>query len=267
LTTHLTEAEILQACQTLFGSEVNICRNFLFYLQPEGVKSAYRKKAKQTHPDFFAQDAPHVQKTQSSLFRDVVEAYEMVTLFCKQREQGVWRLQPHVQAAPRKQPENRPPGRANHPANGNEHAETVYHKPLPLQPLPIGRYLYYRGFITYRTLIDAVVWQRKQRPVIGEIALRWGWLNAGAIERVLRAGRGLGRFGENAVGLDLLSSFQVKVLLFFQNSQQERFGAYFVQKNILTPEEIECLVEELGRHNANVQHVMARNAQRRNAYV
>jgi hypothetical protein len=116
-------------------------------------------------------------------------------------------------------------------------------------------------------LIDAVVWQRKQRPVIGDIALRWGWLNNGAIEQIIRSGGVRGRFGEKAVDLDLLTSFQVKALLFFQSSQQERLGGYFVQRNILTPEELEGLLRELREHNARVQLELIRAGQRRYAYA
>lgn len=266
MTKSLTESAVLQACQTLFGPEVNVCRGFLFYLQPEGAKAAYRKRAKETHPDFFSCDAPHVQKTQASLFRDVVEAYEVVNLFFQQREDGLWRP-PSRAHVTRQSPENRPAGKTVKQAYENKHAEAVRQKPLPSRLLQIGRYLYYRGFITYRTLIEAVAWQQKQRPIIGDIALRWGLLNTGAIEQITRARGVQGRFGEKAVDLGLLTSFQVRLILFYQHSQQERLGDYFVQKNILARKELEDLVRELREHNARVLNCASRSGQERGAYA
>jgi len=267
LTTPLTESQVIQACQTLFGSEIHISKGFLFYLQPEGLKSAYRKKAKETHPDFFAREAPRVLKEQTSLFRNVVEAYDVVSLFFKQREEGLWTPPPYAHAARDRRHGGKQTRKPDSRAHENTRTGPVAQKPPPFRPLRIGRYLYCRGFITYRMLINAVVWQRKQRPIIGDLALRWGWLNAAAIKRIIGAGDARGRFGEKAVDLRLLSSFQVKVLLYFQRSQQERLGAYFVWHNILKPEELERLARELREHNARVQNELLRAGQAQHAYA
>jgi hypothetical protein len=51
LTNSFTEAEVLRACQILFGTEIHVtgasCSTF-------SLKAAYRKKAKEPHPDLFA---------------------------------------------------------------------------------------------------------------------------------------------------------------------------------------------------------------------
>lgn len=262
MATPLAESEVLQACRTLFGSDVTICSGFLFYLQPEGLKSAYRKKAKETHPDLFSNHAPHVQKTQASRFREVVRAYEIVSRFFQQREGGVWRAARRMHAT-RRSSEKRQTGRAKPHTRTHTSTSTFSQRTVPFRPLRIGHYLYYKELITYRALIDALVWQRKQRPVIGDIAIRWGWLDTAAIERVIRTKNGLGLFGERAMDLGLLSAFQVRVLLNFQHSQQERLGAYFVKKNILSEETVDALVRELREHNAQVMHFAVRT----NAYA
>jgi curved DNA-binding protein CbpA len=256
LATPLAETEVLQACRTLFGSEVTICSGFLLYLQPEGLKSAYRKKAKETHPDLFSHHEPHVQRTQASRFRDVVRAYDIVRQFVKLREDGLWRAPRRMRA--RRSSERRQHGRSNTHAYEHARGRTAPQRTIPLRPLQIGHYLYYRGLIPYRALIDAVVWQRKQRPVIGDLAVRWGWLDASGIERIIRATNGMDRFGERAVGLGLLTAFQVKTLLFFQHSQQERLGRYFVKKRLLTEKMVEDLVRDLREHNAEVRRVAVR---------
>ncbi len=253
----LTESEVLKACQTLFGSKTNVCRDFLYYLQPDGARSAFRKIAKETHPDLFACEASHVQKRQTSLFREICRAYEIINLFFKQRDEGSWSPHPPVDVldVPRREyRRTRADGRSKEPFDSSYFTR----KPLPFRCLELGRFLYYQGMISYEELISALVWQRRQRPAVGDIALRWGWLNASAIERILGTTMPAGRFGEKAVGLGLLSLFQVNTLLYYQRSQQEKLGRYFVQKNILTPERVEVVVRELNEHNAAVRYEMMR---------
>ena len=47
---YVTDAEVFRACRTLFGPELCLSHDFLNYLQPDGVRSAYRKRAKSVHP-------------------------------------------------------------------------------------------------------------------------------------------------------------------------------------------------------------------------
>jgi hypothetical protein len=264
LTTPLSETEVLRACQTLFGSEINVCRGFLSYLQPGGAKSAFRKIAKETHPDLFAREASYVQKHQTALFQEIRSAYEIINLFFKQRDEGSWspRSRADVSDVPRREYRHtRTDSRSKEPL----HAGSFARRPLPFHCLELGRFLYYQGMISYEELISALVWQRRQRPIIGDIALRWGWLNTSTIERILSAMTPTGRFGEKAVNLGLLSLFQVNTLLYYQRSQQERLGRYFVQKNILTPDRLQRMVRELNEHNAAVRCEAARTGRMRSA--
>ncbi len=248
MTTSLTESQVLQACQILFGTEIRISRGFLSYLQPEGLKAAYRRKAKETHPDLFACEHPDVQREHAAHFRDVVDAYDIVSRYFKQWEkESSEASSSHVFSGARKRKKQ------HCGQNDRGYARDTASRQLPLRSLQVGQYLYFRGFITYRALIDALVWQRKQRPVIGEIALRWRWLDHAAIERIMRA-RGLrGRFGEKALHLDLLTPFQIKVLLYYQISRQERLGSYFVRHGIMTSDQLMRLVRQLNEHNAHFQ--------------
>lgn len=251
--TTITEADVVQACQTLFGKEINISRDFLFYVQPSGVKSAYRKKAKENHPDLFAADPLHVQRKQTDLFREILSAYDVLNLFFKQREEGAWSAVSARTAAPEKpRPERRNSARPE-PAARRTGDDTYYHGSVPFRRLQIGQYLYYRGKISFGILISALVWQRRQRPSIGDIAIRWGWLDAERIKRLFAtAGELPRRFGEKAVEMGLLTVFQVNTILMFQRMQQLRLGHYFVQNTILTEEQLDSLVHELNAHNAAV---------------
>jgi curved DNA-binding protein CbpA len=251
LTRALTESQVLQACHTLFGSEISPSRAFLFYIQPSGVKSAYRKKAKETHPDASAGQDLLLQKQQAAAFIEILKAYEVLNTFFKEREEGWWRERVGVRPART--------SRASHAASAPR-PEARYAGPIPQRPLEFGRYIYYRGHITYASLIRALGWQRTQRPVIGDIAVRWGWLSSTGIQQILASRQAEGRFGEKAMHLGLLSSFQVKTLLFYQRSRQKRLGRYFVEQDLLTQEELDRLLNDLHDHNNRMFARMAKNA-------
>ena len=253
MTTRLTEVQVAEACKTLFGSEITVRRSFLLYIQPSGAKSAYRRKAKETHPDLFAGADPHQQKQQAMLFIEILKAYDVLNSFFKQRDEGLWK-EVKKAAAPRTQraTPRRPEAARKEPPRPVEKDTQFWGGGIPFRPLEIGRYLYYSRRVSYQALIEALVWQRNQRPIIGDIALRWGWLNAGGIDQITQSSGLSGRFGEKAMGLGLLSPFQVKTLLFFQRSQQERLGQYFVMHKLLAKDDLERFVADLQEHNAQV---------------
>jgi hypothetical protein len=235
----VTETHVISACRLLFGAELNLSRDFLFYLQPSGAKTAYRRCAKETHPDLFSNADPSVYETQTARFQDVTGAYQLIRDFLNQRDRGLWK--PAPAAPPWRAPERRPPPTA--PA-GND---------LPWRTLEFGLFLHYRGIIPYRTLIAALVWQRSQRPVIGEIARRWGWLNEAGTRAILSHRGPYGRFGERAIRLGLLSPFQVQTLLRYQRNLQKRLGEYFIEQGLLSATDVNQLVQEMLAHNAQVQ--------------
>jgi len=237
MTMRLLESDVMKACRTLFGPEPDIGRGFLLYLQPCGVKSAYRKKAKETHPDFFYTEDHCVQQQKTELFRKIMEAYEIVNRFLKERQKGLW-----------------VPNKDTAPKSARKQNNDAYYcrGPVPFYNLEIGSYLFYSGQISYWELIEALTWQRMQRPIIGNVALRWGWLAKPSIVRITAAGNAPGRFGEKAVRLGLLSDFQVRTLLYYQRSQQERLGKYFITKKILTSDQLDHFVQKLQVHNARV---------------
>lgn len=254
----IKEAEVVRACQTLFGDHVDISRDFLFYIQPSGVKSAYRKMAKENHPDLFASDPLHVQQKQTARLREIIAAYDLLNTFFKQREEGAWKpgVKPfRVQAKKTEQPQPAPSQQP--PRKGDN---VYYTGTVPRRILQIGQYLYYRGKITFAALISALVWQRKQRPTIGDIAIQWGLLDQDGVNRIFGLCGKPRLFGEKAVELGLLSVFQVNTILLYQRSQQDRLGKYFIDNEILSSRQLDELVSELKEHNAGI---LASSASRR----
>ncbi|HAD04083.1 MAG: hypothetical protein A2091_08325 [Desulfuromonadales bacterium GWD2_61_12] len=244
----LPEMKVLRACQVLFGEGVRLDREFLHYLQPSGAKAAYRRRAKEVHPDLLERGSPEAKRRRSDLFRELVEAHDLVSEFFRQRDLGQWQ---------RSDARFRPPphrsSRPAPPAGKSEKGSRFYQGPIPGVVLSIGRYCYFCGIIPYATLIEALAWQRRQRPAIGEIATRWGWLNEEKARRISHSRDIVGRFGEKAVQLGFLGPEQVQALLFYQRSRQQRIGAYFIEQGFVSAEEMERLVRELHAHNVRAR--------------
>lgn len=231
------ESSLLSACRLLFGDDVDLCREFLFSLQPAGAKAAYRARAKEHHPDRFAAQPSEVRKRQKEHFQELTRAYQLLSTYFVQREAAVGNSMPRtcgflpVQEA------------------GAEGRGCYPHPRVPAVPLEFGRFLFHRGKITHRELIAALLWQRRQRPTIGSIARRWGWLDETKISRVLQEPGNHRRFGSRAVTLGYLNPVQLQVLVRYQRLLHRKLGEYFVEQGILEVEELERLARDHREHN------------------
>ncbi|MDT8441803.1 MAG: hypothetical protein RQ723_09095 [Desulfuromonadales bacterium] len=248
----MTETALFNACRTLFGPEVSLSRDFLCYLQPNGVKVAYRTQAKINHPDRFNNSPPHVRQQQTERFRQIDDAYRLIKSFLDQRSS---------RPLPTGRPTGWPTPAARH-AHSRPEAATRTGRPVPPIILEFGMYACYKGKVSYRDLIEALIWQRRQRPVLGEIASRWGWLNDEQIRQICQyRGRAL-RFGGKALEMGLLSGLQVDTLVHHQRNRQRRIGEYFIDKGLITAVEADRLARDLHAHN---RQVLARRHRPRHA--
>jgi len=235
------ESNLLSACRLLFGDEVDLCGEFLLYLQPDGARSAYRARAKEQHPDRFAGQPAAIRRRQTERFQELTRAYQLLRNYFLQRERS-GRGTTFTLGGSDRQPAPPNPGRSS----------CYPHPRVPDTHLEFGLFLFHRGKITYQELIAALLWQRRQRPDIGSIARRWGWLDGARIERVLEDRSPGRRFGNRAIQLGYLSATQVQVLLRYQQTLQQRLGQYFVEGGVLEAEEVERLAAELKEHNLRV---------------
>ena len=78
--TQTTSSELFEACETIFGPDVNLSIEFLEYLHPVGIKTAYRKRAFETHPDR-AKALGSLASDLNTEFIDVQQAYEKLLSF------------------------------------------------------------------------------------------------------------------------------------------------------------------------------------------
>lgn len=240
----IAQRALFDACRTLFGDEVNLGPEFLAYLQPSGAKVAFRTQAKQHHPDYFCAAPPEVRARQTARFREIHQAYNLLREFLENRRPRAFRSAPVPR--PARPAKSAPPARAKPKAA----ASSPGYPSMPPLQLEFGLFAFYCGKITYTQLIDALLWQRRQRPAIGAIAQKWGWLSTQAVDVILSHRGHSGRFGRKAVELGLLTPLQVDALLRHQRNSQQRLGQYFIDHCLMTAAEADRLARDLERHNA-----------------
>jgi curved DNA-binding protein CbpA len=242
-----SETSLFNACRTLFGHDVNLSRDFLNYLQPSGAKSAFRNQAKAHHPDGYARSSRLVRMQQTERFREIRQAYDLIIDFLEKRHKNYG-------AAPLRTPKQAATSHRGSRAVRQCQTQKYHALPasIPAIPLEFGMYSYYQGKITYQQLIEALIWQRRQRPTLGAIAQKWGWLSEAKVAQIL-GHRGLAvRFGKKAVELGYLRPHQVDALLKHQRSLQKRIGQYFVDKGLLTTTETDQISQDLEDHNSQI---------------
>ena len=162
--------ELAQACRVLFGERAPVCRAFIDYLQPAGLKAAYRSLALNTHPD----RAAVLEADRDILaeqFHSVHRAYRLLLPYVCGEEPV-----PPLEPTPM-HPRSRAGGSAAHgrrrTARTNRRRAFYYAGRVPAWELRFGQFLYYRRCIPWDALIQALVWQRRQRPLLGVQDLWW----------------------------------------------------------------------------------------------
>ncbi len=232
------DSNLIQACRILFSPDISPPR-FFRHLQLPEVRRAYRRRALLVHPDRVITANEEVKKRFTEAFIEANWAYHQITGFIEKRdchfppmgEKGAWN------------------GSATRPPRGNDQGVRFYRGSLPRRPLLFGEFLYFSGLVPWKTLIEAIVWQRKQRPRFGEMARRWFQLSSREIEWIMAERRPLERIGEAAVRQKVLTRFQANAILCHQRLRQRKIGGYFVEKGYLTEGRVKELLLFFERFN------------------
>ncbi len=239
-----SQAELLAACRLLFGRRLEPA--FLGHLQESGLRSAWRRTALLTHPDRVPDRA--VRRRQTDRFIQAREAYGLLREFLGQRD--------------RQRPRPAPPPRTQHgprPRHAGRGAPPPAAVRLPGRRLLLGEFLYHSRVISFGLLVEALVWQRRQRDRFCEIGRRWGYLTEVEARRLLAVRLPHEPVGAAAARLRLLTPFQVRTVLAHQRSRQRPLGGYFVARGLVSPADLALLLRHLQRHN---DAVAARRARR-----
>ena len=282
MATVVAEEELYHSCRIIFGKDLKVSRDFLQYLQLSGIKKAYRKKALEFHPDRGFCQSLTLQRGMANQFIDVHQAYEKLVAYLESRDKGLEfktssrsssmrkgedeaRRPYHNSASSTKRFYQKKVNAFQPKSNNGRSRNTSFHGP-PLDPkslyrgslpncqLLFGRYLYYSGLINLHTIGQALVWQRSQRPYLGEIGRRMGWLNEQDTIQILQHQKDRKLFGELALGLGILTQEQLKIILLHQKRLHKRIGQYFVVKNYWNNIMLEEFIGAHRSHNSRVQN-------------
>jgi hypothetical protein len=282
-TQEITFEDVIHAGRVLFGpafaAEAGGWR--------DALKATYRRRALETHPDR-ARALGRSERELSREFEAVADAYRLLsTLRAGPLPRGpVHGPPPRPAARPPTRPTRpaervrvhvhraaggpRPPPR---PAPPREEAAragvgsvwtgaprvraSVRPEELPRRRLRFAEYLYYSGRARWTELVEAVAWQRAQRPPIGKIAVDFGFLGPDDVAEILERRREAAAngvpFGEWAVRIGFLTPFQLLAALGQQLRLQRPIGRFFVERGIVEPGEIEGIRRRILRHNSAFQ--------------
>ena len=253
-------SDLLRAYQILFNPAERLNRDtfplsLVRSLDPLMVKSAFRKKALETHPDR-ARALGREEGEQADLFREVQQAYDVLLPVVEKR--GF--LDRQARGAAQGARQAREPRPFSHRAGG-----TFYRKPpsyyngiIPQQKLRLGHFLYYSGMISWQNLISAVAFHMRTRLRYGEIALGWRMITREEL-MVALVGRVHGeKIGETLRRVDLLSDFQHLAILGKQKKFHTLFGQYFVSEGILSQRQLDIAVRRALKHNGGVESMRFR---------
>lgn len=215
--------ELFAACRLLFGEGVSVSTGFLEYLRKEGIDSAFRRRAKELHPDKVCLSGVSVRQAHED-FIALRAASEILTK--------------HVI------------GRANRPAGAHRKKHSAVsqrNSDWPDGELRFGRFLCHKGIIGWDQLTRALSRQRHGRPKIGELGVRYGYLSRDSVPVILRNMKSGGKFGVSAYRLGYLEKEEVSLLLSRQRSLQKKIGHYLVEDGLLGRGELETLLRYFRR--------------------
>lgn len=233
----VSNSDIINACQILFSPGAQCSPEFINNIKPSALKIAFRKKAFETHPDR-SRAMGRREDEQSRLFREVHTAYEVL----RPVADGVARLK--IKVAPDIK-NTAPKGPATDPFR----TSSFYTGALPEHKLRLGQFMYYSGVIPWKTLVDALSWQRRLKPLYGQIALEWEMLERKDIDHIMKFKGAAEKIGEYAKKHGFLTGFQHLAIMGKQRKHHRLIGDYFIEKGILSPRQLELLVRRTHDHN------------------
>lgn len=252
------ENEILNAFVLLFGTDLIVSLHSISSLNPMEIKIAYRKKAFETHPDR-ARLLGKSELEMAERFREINFAYEKLTSFLKDNWRYFKNINPSAKnnntkrATTSSTKDKNVNSRNRRHRNDNPHSGSFSRRNLPNIELLIGQFLYYSGIVSWKWLIHAIVWQRNQRPLFGEIALEWNMLSENDITMILKGRNYKEKFGEYALHNGYINTFEHMAIIGKQRTLQRPIGEFFIKNGIIKADKLKIMVNRMHIHNREVR--------------
>ena len=243
-----------KAANRLFSNNDILTHNlYQKTLDETTLKKIFRKKAIRFHPDRHRSLGVHPEVLEEG-FKQINEAYTDLMAAVSNRRFRVipsaYRFQGKAHTF--KNPKKSRLGKRGYKKPASVLKGFYYTGSIPFRKFRFAEYLFYSGKVKWSHLIDSIVWQRKIRPLIGDIAEDFGYLDKTRINYIQSVRKKGETFGKTALHLGFLSQKQLNVILGKQLSYKQPIGQYFLEKDILNIKEIEQLLRAHCFHNYKV---------------
>lgn len=213
----------------MFRVQAPIARALIRKLCTEDVELAYRELMRTFAESRFSPDHSNGDYNSRSL-ATLARVFSTLNEFVGSRSETT------PSPATVAQPERRPHGR-------------FFSGQVPPRPMRFGSFLYYSGRISDSDLNEALTWQRTQRPLFGQLAMRNEMLTACDFSRVLVYTGKEKTFGQVARKMKVLTASDTKKILSHQSTYNCPIGRYFVEKNILSDTDLAQMLQNMSNHN------------------
>jgi hypothetical protein len=230
--------ELINAYRLLFTPSRDISINLIKFLDPLVLKARYRDEALENHPDR-AKILGKSEIEMAKRFTEINLAYEKLRKFITENKKTTF-----------KGKHNKKNVRG---AQYRRSKKFCYSGRCPNLELPIGQFLFYTGHISWKALLDAILWQRAQRPSFGEIAKEWGILTDVDITAIQREKKQREKFGEFALNNGYINLLQHLAILGKQRKIQPLIGEFFVKSGIISRDTMDSMIEKQKIHNLRVR--------------
>lgn len=229
-----------QALVTLLGHS-NFKLSDVSRISLSRIKEIFRDRAKVVHPD----RAIVLGKSREFLehqFRAINDAYQFITNEVKESQaKSNFLRNRNTRRAP--QQESYSYSKSNGAGN------FFYNGRLPEKELRFAEFLYYSRLINWKTLINSLTWQGKNRPRTGEIAQSYGFFTKDDLLEIIRNSLLHEKLGQTAMRMNIMSPEQLRRVLIKQRSYRLPIGKYFTEHRLIEQYIIEQKLKENMVHN------------------
>ncbi|MCP4136439.1 MAG: DnaJ domain-containing protein [bacterium] len=250
----ILEQNIVRAYKLLFSPETNFSMDDINNLQLSTIKAAYRNMAFQYHPDR-AKALGMNEHVLKERFNELTLSYENLHNFI-QNKHSLKKSRANFRDIHEKQKKENQFRKKYHKNSFTDrkknNSSDIFSSTFRLRGrVLIGQALFYAGLITLRSLLDAIAWQREQRPQFGRIALKMNILTSNEIIAILKQVRFREKFGDCAVRLGFINSFQHRAIIAKQQKMQQPIGQYFIINRLLSSSDLEMMLQKQKLHNVD----------------
>lgn len=208
----LSREKVQAACELLFGKGIMNADDLRAKTNPMVLKAVFRRRAREVHPD--RAEVLHVSPAVlHEKFTSVEAAYKLIERVVVQGE--------------------------------------MFGEEKPAARVRFLEHLVRTGRISRDTMVDALRWQRRQRPSVGRLAVEAGFLTDDQVWEVLHERRRTQAFGERFVEFacrkGYLSSEAAQAVVKKQEKMHRRIGEYFVERRLFDADAVAMFAVEQRR--------------------